>query len=274
MAFPSVRGIRNAGAADSGTRLSVQLRDVPKGVQIWVPGVLMLRSKLSGLPTGRAVLTANNGAFSPTPTNAAGFAQIGGLATYEVLYADPFDSELVDVPVSVVYEAGSPEAGILSTVTAGLATRDTTRSQSFNAFAIESCDCHLLFPVVTNRNGYDTGIAIGNTGPDEGKVTLHYFCGTEECASPLNQTTSTVIEAGKQLTFTLSGGGGTGVEPVPGFQGYIVARAQFRYCHGYAFLSALNSIATGNGASSGYVALILDRPSFRPDVALSERLGH
>jgi len=274
LAFPSVRGIRNAGAADSGTRLSVQLRDVPKGVQIWVPGVLMLRSKLSGLPTGRAVLTANNGAFSPTPTNAAGFAQIGGLATYEVLYADPFDSELVDVPVSVVYEAGSPEAGILSTVTAGLATRDTTRSQSFNAFAIESCDCHLLFPVVTNRNGYDTGIAIGNTGPDEGKVTLHYFCGTEECASPLNQTTSTVIEAGKQLTFTLSGGGGTGVEPVPGFQGYIVARAQFRYCHGYAFLSALNSIATGNGASSGYVALILDRPSFRPDVALSERLGH
>ena len=51
MAFPNIRGMQNAGAADSGTRLSVQVRDVPNGVQIWVPGVLILRSKLSGLPT-------------------------------------------------------------------------------------------------------------------------------------------------------------------------------------------------------------------------------
>jgi hypothetical protein len=52
----------------------------------------------------------------------------------------------------------------------------------------------------------------------------------------------------------LNGGGKFGVSPQVGFQGYMIARCNFQYAHGYAFISDLGA----QRLAQGYIALILD----------------
>jgi len=145
-----------------------------------------------------------------------------------------------------------------------------------NYFLVNRCACNLLFPFVTNVGGYDTGIAIANTSMDNligstanpqfGGVQFWYYGtgpnggtapGTQctntanpgVCPTPLATSTSTAVgqvPAGQILTYVLSSSGGAigngsnGLAPnwAAGFQGYIIAQAQFQYCHAYAFITA------------------------------------
>jgi hypothetical protein len=308
--FPDVRGMRIAGAANHGTRLIYQFSGVPNGVQLWIPGAVRVDSTLTGGRTGtaRLITTDSNGAnaFSPTSTNGAGFAQVGvfngaGIAVYEVLFADPFTQERIDVPVAVAYVANPgnnlPTPGVQSGVTVSFAPLSTIGTASDtapiprfvpspgprNTFLVQKCNCNLLFPFVSNQLGYDTGVAISNTSldtgtglgatPQQGVITLNYYCGQTGCTSPPAQTTNAPVPAGQQLTFTLSGGGGYGIAATPGFQGYIIAQAQFQYCHAFAYISAQGALPTSNGASMGYLALVMDTHQPRPNVSNNESLG-
>ncbi len=309
--FPDVRGMRAAGAANHGTRLIYQFSGVPNGVQLWIPAVLNVTSVLTGLNTGVARLsnTDSNGAgpFSPVTGNSSGYNQVSvfngaGIAVYEVLFADAFTQERIDLPVSVAYVANPsnnlPTPGVQSGVTVSFAPLSTvgTASDSApiprfvpspgprNTFIVQKCNCNMLFPFVSNQIGFDTGIAIANTSldtgtglgatPQQGVITLNYYCGQTGCTSPPAQTTNAPLPAGQQLTFTLSGGGGYGIAATPGFQGYIIAQAQFQWCHAFAYISAQGALPTSNGASMGYLALIMDVPVFRPGVTNNENLGH
>lgn len=309
--FPDVRGMRAAGAANAGTRLIYQFSGVPNGTQLWIPAVLTVNSVLTGGATGiaRYTNTDSNGAgpFSPVTGNAGGISQVSifngsGIAVYEVLYADPFTQERIDLPVSVAYVANPsnnlPTPGVQSGVTVSFAPLSTVGTASDtapiprfvpspgprNTFIIQKCNCNLLFPFVSNQIGFDTGIAIANTSldtgtglgatPQQGVVTLNYYCGQTGCTSPPAQTTNAPVPAGQQLTFTLSGGGGYGIAATPGFQGYIIAQAQFQWCHAFAYISAQGALPTSNGASMGYLALVMDNPVFRPGVTNNENLGH
>ena len=132
-AFPSLRGLNNAGVANAGTRLTIKFNNVINGTRTWVPTTIRLTSQLTGLRTGIEVLTdtdANGGgAFSATPSaggpiascsanvtnstacpvaNTTGLAQVStyngsGLVVYEVLYSDAFTPEQVSIPVVVAY---------------------------------------------------------------------------------------------------------------------------------------------------------------------------
>jgi hypothetical protein len=84
----------------------------------------------------------------------------------------------------------------------------------------------------------------------------------------VTQTTAAPIAAGRQPTFTLSGGGSPGIVAVPGFQGHIIARTEFRYCHGFAMLSAFNALANSSGQHRAYLVLVMDRPVHRESVPL------
>ena len=64
------------------------------------------------------------------------------------------------------------------------------------------------------------------------------------------------MHAGSELVFTLSNGGNLGVAATPGFQGYIIAQANFQYCHGFAFISDLGA----QKLAEGYLAIQLDMP--------------
>lgn len=168
-----------------------------------------------------------------------------------------------------------------------------------NYFLINRCACNLLFPFVTNVGGYDTGIAIANTSMDNlvnslaspqfGGVEFWYY-GTGPnggnapgpqctnvanpgvCPTPLATSTSTAVgqvPAGQVLTYVLSSSGGAigngsnGLAPnwAAGFQGYIIAQAQFQYCHAYAFITAQSGGPLSNAISEGYLGLILDNSS-------------
>jgi len=202
-------------------------------------------------------------------------------AVYEVVNADPSAIEAASIPIGVSYVANTPNnlpAPGQSTVTASFAPLSTVqtatatdpiprwcnKSAATNSFKIQVCTCDLLFPFVTNASGFDTGIAIANTSldvygtaPQNGTVTLNFFGslpGTPAPA-PITAQTSSTINAGTELVFTLSGGnGGQNIQPEVGFQGYIIAVAQFEWCHGFAFISDLGA----QKLAEGYLAIQLD----------------
>jgi hypothetical protein len=148
-----------------------------------------------------------------------------------------------------------------------------------NLFSINSCTCNLLFPFVSNQAGFDTGIAIANTTadtlngvvPQQGLVTLTYYGNTTGGgAAPPTAVTTSQVPAGGELIFTLSGGGGFGIPATPGFQGYIIAQADFQYCHAFAFISD----AGAQKLAEGYLAIQLDVPGLERTFVPGENKGH
>jgi hypothetical protein len=139
---------------------------------------------------------------------------------------------------------------------------------------VNPCITNLLFPFVSARGGFDTGIAISNTTLDNAKnvsgsgitgnypynsraqngACIMYYFGDKEDGTSLAKPvqTSGVINAGKQLVYTLFGGG-MGIDATPGFQGYIIATCNFHLAHGFAFISDLGA----QKLAMGYLALII-----------------
>ena len=166
-------------------------------------------------------------------------------------------------------------------------------------YSISKCACDILFPYVASTSGFDTGIAIANTSLDpgatfgfhgtaqSGTVTFWYY--GNETLTP--QTTTNPVPQGGTLLYILSSGAGgiingptsttvssaSGLDGrAAGFQGYIIAQAQFQWCHAFAFISALgggNSLET-NGVSEGYLGLILDPGGLQRTTPASENLNN
>lgn len=163
----------------------------------------------------------------------------------------------------------------------GLTPRDLYR--------VNKCACNLLFPFVTNASAgssaFDTGIALANTSldpgstfgftarPQAGAVQFWYYNtapGTTpvptQCtntASPGTCPGTTTVPAGAVLTYVLSQGSAQwGLDNrAAGFTGYMIAQAQFQYCHAFAYISAQGAGPLTPGMSVGYLALVLDKGS-------------
>jgi hypothetical protein len=106
-------------------------------------------------------------------------------------------------------------------------------------------------------------MAIANTSKDpfqtvnESGICLVNFYGDAAggAVDPPQQRTSKAIPAGKVATFNLLFGNAEwGITPVAGFQGYIIVQCNFRWAHGFAFISDPSNLQTAHG----YLALILD----------------
>jgi len=164
-----------------------------------------------------------------------------------------------------------------------------------NFYSISKCACDILFPYVVSAAGYDTGIAIANTSFDPGKTFgfgatpqqggvqfWYYGTGANNGAPPGTQCTNTaspgtcpspatgtgnVVPAGQVLTYVLSSGSAQwGLDSRgAGFVGYVIAQAQFQYCHAFAFIGALGAGPTAQQISEGYLGLILDNTSINCD---------
>jgi len=230
------------------------------------------------------LLGAAGGTATTTNLTISGGAVI---ATYEILLSNPSVQEFAYLPVVTAY-ASNTASNLPGTTTtpatiavnfAPLSALTTAGSESqatiprfcqthtpVSLISINACTCNLLFPFVTNQAGYDTGVAIANTSSDpfktavqSGNVTLNYYGSTTGGgAAPAAQTTTSAIAGGSELVFTISSGGSNGVAATPGFQGYIIATAQFQYCHGFAFITY--DLTQTNGVAEGYLALELDEP--------------
>lgn len=297
--FPNLRGLPGAGAADHGTRIAISFTSIPDGVGVSTPSVISLVNRNTGAITGAAVLTpAGSSGEGPFSADFVALTVEGGraLATYEILYSDPYAPERLEVPITVSYGANPafdfPKTGIESRVSASFAPFSAAPTPRFlpppqpgyGLFVIGKCRCSLLFPFVTSRNGYDTGIVVANTSADNGTefetaqesgtVTVHYFCGVPGCTSPPPQSAAVATEPGRQFAFTLSGGGPAGISAMPDFQGYVITQSTFRFCHGFAYLSATGASPTAGGTSIGYLGLVMDTGLNRTNIAANESLGH
>jgi hypothetical protein len=291
--------ITNASLADSGTKLMVNFKNIPAGVHIWVTdwNTVAGTSTVGGLQTIQAILTDPTSTASGTatcggnsyPTQEVTITNGAGSATWEVYYvANAVSSAQKSISFGVVVAfAANPSAnlpgltgsipGAVSGELAPVSTVDYADSDSkiprfrdnqigATVFSINACVSNLLFPFVTNKAGFDTGIAIVNTSLDNyggtkqpfntnyqhGACTVYYFDGTTSAPAP--QPTAD-IPAGGQVTFTLQSGGVPGsTSSAQGFQGYVIARCAFQFAHGFAFISDRNP---GGVGSQGYLALVI-----------------
>jgi hypothetical protein len=292
-------GAGAVGLADTGTEFTFNFAGIGQGVSLFAPSIIYLTpagislNSTSSNATGFAVLVNGlaGGQLSSTGTGTAA-------ATYEVVASNVNVLEQVNFPVTVAFisntgsnlptpgtsTVGATFAPLIpqnpvsnTTASSGPIPRFCPRNTPANFLTITICSCNLLFPFVTNQAGFDTGIAIANTSqdtlngvvPQQGTVTLAYFgTTTGGGAAPANQV-SQVVPAGSELVFNLSGGGNLGIAATPGFQGYIVARANFQWCHAFAFISDLGA----QRLAEGYLAIQLDVPVVTVNPALPTGLN-
>jgi len=97
---------------------------------------------------------------------------------------------------------------------------------------------------------------------------LRNHLGWWRCAA--TATTTSSVAGGTELIFTLSNGGNFGIPATPGFEGYIIAQANFQYCHGFAFISDVGA----QKLAEGYLAIQLDAPGLTRTHNTGENKGN
>jgi hypothetical protein len=240
-------------------------------------GIATLISGGSGTTYG--ISTGSGSTLATTTFNVVSVSGTTASVIYEVIAANPNVIEQAVVPVFTAYISNTsnnlpglgqstvavnfaPLSSVPTAATEGTPIpRFCQPHTTANFFAINICSCNLLFPFITNQAGFDTGIAIANTSLDPfgtatqaGTVTLNFYGGTTGGGAAPAAVKSQVVAAGTELVFTLSNGGNLGVNATPGFQGYMIAQANFQYCHGFAFISDLGA----QKLAEGYLAIELD----------------
>jgi hypothetical protein len=199
-----------------------------------------------------------------------------GSAVWEVVNTNPNSNESVSFAVYETFSANvaqnSPAPGTVS-VNLSFAPAPPTYSASSSAaassslaiprfisdpnaakniFTINLCRTILLYPYVTNIQGFDTGLAIANTttdpfgtGAQAGSCTLNWYQGTN---NPAAGNTGTIASGTIYTTLASTA--------VPGFNGYMIAVCNFQFAHGFAFVSDVGA----RNLAMGYLALIIPDP--------------
>jgi len=134
------------------------------------------------------------------------------------------------------------------------------------------CNCFMLFTYVTVDNTWDTGIAVANTtgdtevfgttteAPDQlGKITFYFY---DKAKGYVGQyTTAADTLSGYSYVNVLSA-----ILPsvtptaLTSFSGYVIAKAQFQFCHALAFIADTKFGAVAHG----YLANIIPDPAIKP----------
>jgi hypothetical protein len=264
---------------------------------------------LFGLAIGGAPIPTPSFVLASSTNGLINVAITSGRAVqvWEVYTSSPLVTETIAFPTIVAYRAGNnPGLGAV-TIQGTFAPINTTASaggalvpiprfvetgSAATAFTIAPCLTNLLYPFVTNQAGFNTGIAISNTSltnpgtgelfgidvnngvaPQSGTCTLNYFgtTGADGAAPP--PATTGVIPAGRTFVMTLASGSTGPFGTVPAaqnFQGYMIAQCNFRYAHGYAFISDIGAVQL----AQGYIALVMDAAIGTRTGNASEVLGH
>jgi hypothetical protein len=301
------------GTATSGTRIKFVFGAIPTNVALSVPTSISvgfisgtnynLQLTLTSSETGAfsaVAPTSNAGTAAATATTVYGAnwtfpAGSTGTAIYEVTQANLTVIKSFVIPAQVSYVSNTvvAPAGPITVVTsyspspatpgAALPTPLPTipyfanTGTVLNGATFAVCQTTLLFPFVTNQSGFETGIAIANTGLDNlnptGKVTsvatgqagactINFYgsVGAEGGAQPTQPTAANFPSATNKPTTTIAPGAthaDTLTDVVGGpFQGYAIAVCPFLYARGFAFIEY--GLATSNGVVEGYLADVIN----------------
>jgi hypothetical protein len=277
------------GSATHATRWTLAFSNVPAGVTIYLPvsvtGTALLSGGNLGLAMGSQgatgalkVVTGTGGlaAFTPSST--------GTIVTwYDITSSDNITSNLT-FAISGFVTAPAGFSTVPTPAITALLTPAPTSGTDIPTFAAQNyptmslsafnaCVTDLLFPFVTSA-GFDTGIAISNTGTDPlgtagagtlnapGGCTLNLYGSVTgggtvpgPTAAPFVQGSSLGVLGGSAApnytgTFLLSA-------VVPNFTGYMIAQCNFLYGHGFAYIDFM-SLGSPNSTVLGYLALVLN----------------
>ncbi len=284
-----------AGVASQGTRLIARFLNIPANITLTVGNsgtspngdIANIVSSYDSNGAGGSVsyVGATAGTTTVITTNNA---VSSGMAVWEVITSNPGAISAITIPVSITY-VSNPLPGLTTlaspaSVTGNYGPTSTLGSQQLTTipaprfvndpssaatFVINPCQTNLLFPYITNAPGFDTGLAISNTSKDpystpgqQGICTLFYYGAVSGGVLADSTDTSAIVPPGAQLIWTLSAGGRVNtagsvasVLAKNDFTGYLIARCNFQYAHGYAFVSDLGI----RNWAQGYVALVLDQ---------------
>jgi hypothetical protein len=289
----------SASAVASGTRIKLVFNNIPTGLSLYVP--LLVGSAVVNDLVG-SLTSSETGAFA-APTIASTPAAVAGLvpltvtgtsatAIYEITTDSPLTIDQLIVPVTLGASANTITnylANPTLTVTTTLAPQLTTASQipaysttpadavTASSVTFKPCVTNLLFPFVTNANGFETGIAISNTTKDSfstatqsGTCTLNFYgSGVTGATNPTAVTAPNLTEgtnqpflAGENYAFTLTQALGVNTANPATFQGYMIAQCNFTLAHGFAYI--LGGLQPGmfvnpNNTAMGYLALVISR---------------
>jgi len=140
--------------------------------------------------------------------------------------------------------------------------------------SIIRCNCYMLFTYVTTAAGYNTGIVVANTSQDSaafgaqgaptqtGGVTFYFYSASQGYRG--SYTTADVpfgtsyIALVSQMLNAPDPDGTVRMKDTT-FQGYIIAKAQFQYCHAISYIADAAFAAT----AQGYAALIIPDPAIK-----------
>jgi len=262
-------GSNNGGGATSGTRFMIRFSDVPDGVTLTVPRQIETASPVLtsdglqlALVTGTDATGAGGVVTAATGEQTVSLSSGAGFVVYEVLDSNPIMIEDVLVPISTTWAAdGDDPPGLgsamvsatfapLSDVTTASASLPEPRfvdgSGDPDVFVtIHRCTTTLLFPYVRDQAD-DTRVTIANpTGligglaPSAGACTLHYHGSLSGGGAPPADQTSTLINPGEVLEFTLAEGNPEqGIAGAPDFTGYLMTICDFQGAAGLAEITA------------------------------------
>jgi len=286
-------------AASSGTRVKLVFNNVPTGLNIFMP--------ISVFSSNGAQITATSSETgSLSVPSASTVKDVSGLGLFAVPVSGTTATAIYEVttsapgfintfPISVDLSAASNTiTGYLAnptmTVTTSLAPQLSTAASQIPGFATTAndivtantvkftpCNTNLLFPFVTNANGFETGIAISNTTKDpfstanqSGTCTLNFYqSGVSGATNPAAVTAPNLAEganqpylAGEDYAFTLTQALGVNASNPATFQGYIIAQCNFSNAHAFAYI--LGGLQPGmfvnpNNTAMGYLAIVLNR---------------
>jgi hypothetical protein len=226
-----------------------------------------------------------------------------GTAVWEVLNTNPNTSEAFAFPVYISYTAATatnaplpgtstvtlsyaPTPPAFSATAGGVASGSLTIPRfvvnpagSGNVFTINVCRTILLYPYVTNQQGFDTGLTVANTSQDpmlwgtgaqKGKCVFTFYGGTTAAPTVPPGPYDTSVEAA--YVNGIPGGqvwANTVGAIAPTFQGYAFAICNFQFAHGFAFISDVGA----RNLAMGYLALIIPDVGFRDPSPFGENVA-
>ena len=270
------RAAPQAALPGAPTRVLLDIRDVPDGVELRMPSFLAChqpdfdgsagasRDSLAlALVDGHdAAGAGGSAAASGTGTDMPVALEDGvGRAVYEVVADDP--GQVEDCHIPVLFETSDRRVGSARAMfSASFAPRSAAPRADASApsprfapalaladaeVSLAACSTRLLFPFVTNQAGFDTGLvithgslqALTDTVPEQsGSCDLHFYGVGGAGEDELLVQYTTAIDPGEQLVFTFSGGNAArNIIGMDQFQGYLIADCGYPGARGYVFMS-------------------------------------
>lgn len=304
---PGWDGATWTGLADKGTILRVNFKNIPDGLKVFVTRTPV--RIWSGAVGTSELIDANlsiGTAVTGTTTCIGGTSDVGmamaalkdGAAAWEVTASAVTTARSISFGVAIAYKADTsallpaltgdnpmsvtgqlwPASTVAQASSSGDDKIPRFRDVQIAAGAVRILPCAttLLYPFITNEQGFETGIAISNTSLDNyadkkplstatqtGTCAVYFFNGSTTAPAPYTSFAEFkpgMVHAAPLTTMTEGAA----------FTGYAIASCTFQYAHGYAYIVDMGSEKIG---AQGYLALIIPDTTSRAATAFDGSAG-